>query len=92
MVQRMVNKELPQIGILDVEDRMNTALNATLAMHDLLENFLTSLPRLHPEFAEEANTNSYMIGHAREMVRDAHGIFHGFLAQEFAKRKAEARS
>ncbi len=88
MVQRMVNEELPPINILDVEDRINTALNATLAMHDLLEGFLYAVGKAMPQFDEEANTNSYMIGHARDMVREAHDIFHEFLAEEFAKRKA----
>lgn len=77
-----------EIGILDVEDSLNTALNATLAMHDLLESFLWTVGKATPIFAEEASTKSYMIGHCREMVRDAHGIFHEFLQQEFAKRKA----
>jgi hypothetical protein len=78
-----------EISILDVEDSLNTALNATLAMHDLIESFVWAVGKATPIFAEEASTKIYMIGHCREMVRDAHGIFHRFLAQEFAKRKAE---
>lgn len=85
MILPLANEE---ISVFDLEDKVNTALNATLMMHDVLERFLHSVPSFAKHLGEEANTGSYAIGHCREMVRAAYEEFHAFMAQEIAKAKA----
>lgn len=78
----------PEIDILEVEDTINTALNAALMVHDFVEEMLGRIAR--PGQGETANTVSYALGIMREAVRSAHDHFHEYLQQDFARQRERA--
>lgn len=80
----------PTIDLLEVEDSINTALNAALMAHDFVEEMLARIAR--PGHAEAANTSSYALGVMRDAVRAAHDQFHEYLQDEFARRRQSRRT
>lgn len=76
------------VRLLELEDTVNTALNAALMVHDYVEDWINRVA--HNTRRDEGNTLSYAIGHVRNTMRAAHDHFHEYLQQEFAQDRERA--
>lgn len=76
------------VRILEVEDTINTALNAALMTSGFVEHALDGI--VPPRQIEATNTIAYAMGTMLDAVRAAHDRFHEFLQQEFARDRERA--